>query len=466
MKEIYKVRQITISILDENTHEIVKEVSCDFGIIKEKEGILFLETHIFKDDDFAFFNHDTLGCLASAKMKSFNGIEIEAHQMAFVEMKTDECTVTFRCFSYITVKEEDRYYKYQKSIENKLLPNHLLRIDLWGLDLLVKANHNTQLVVANVPFEMHIDKDTQNDVMYAQFSYNEEFTHNILTVDLFDLFRNSFVGYLSLINGARVQIVKEYFNAFVRIYSYNRIENITRSYYTCGYTKLYPLSPILFEFDNYVRWSKVLNLNKFVHHLCTAQQVLDFEDRSFILILAFEGLCKQYLELQKDKVLHKIIPQHSFEQLKSKFLKTLNEYSDIDTESSNKIKDGINRLNDTNLATYKFRLILEDLKIEQTKEIKKLIKNVRSTLVHEAKLQEYADYQLLSELIREIILRIINSKVRRHSYFATKVFIGDPPNLSYADYIKKYKLSIDEPAIISEYDERIRLRCFENPVKS
>ena len=261
-----------------------------------------------------------------------------------------------------------------------------------------------------------------------------------------------------MINGARVQIVKEYYNGYLRLYSFNKIENLSRSYYACGNAKVFYPSPILFEFDNYVRWNNALQLNKFVHHLCTAQQVIDYEDRSFILILVFEGLSKQYLELRKSKIAQKIISKESFEQIKLDFVKNLNHHPEIDPESSQKIMNGFGRLNDVNFATYKFRLILDDLGIKRNKDIKKLIKNVRSTLVHEAKLKDYSDYQLLSELIRELILRLINSNVERYSQLASNIIVGDLPKKSYSEYKKEKEISIDNDEIISKFDERIKLR--------
>lgn len=458
LKEIYRVRKITVSLLDWTTHKVCKMVPCEFGVIKEKEGILFLEAHVFENEDFALFNYENLGCYASAKMYTFNNIKIEASYMAYVGMSTDECTITFQCYDYITINEEDSFYSYQKSLGEEHNQSQLLRIDFWGLDLLINKHLKTQLMVADAPFDMQLAYDKGKSLYYATFSYNEKVAHNTLSLDLFDLFRDSLVGYLSLINGARVQIVKEYYNGYLRLYSFNKIENLSRSYYACGNTKVFCPSPILFEFDNYVRWNNALQLNKFVHHLCTAQQIIDYEDRSFILILVFEGLSKQYFELRKSKIAPRIISKESFEQIKSAFVENLNSHPEIAPESNQKIMDGFCRLNDVNFATYKFRLILDDLGIEQNKEIKKLIKSVRSTLVHEAKLNEYSDYQLLSELIRELILRLINSNVERHSHFTSNIIVGDTPKKSYSEYKKEKDISIDNDEIISKFDERIKLR--------
>ena len=78
MKELYKVRKIKLSLLKRVSHERYKDIECEFGIIMDGCGILYLETHIFNDEDFALFNYDSLGCPASAKMSSFDDIKQES----------------------------------------------------------------------------------------------------------------------------------------------------------------------------------------------------------------------------------------------------------------------------------------------------------------------------------------------------------------------------------------------------
>ena len=148
MKEIYKVRKITVSLLDWTTHKVCKMIPCEFGVIKEKEGILFLEAHVFDSEDFALFNYENLGCYASARMYSFNNIEIEASYMAYVRMSTNECTITFQCYNYIKINEEDSFYSYQKSLGEEHNQSQLLRIDFWGLDLLINK-HLSKILLQN-----------------------------------------------------------------------------------------------------------------------------------------------------------------------------------------------------------------------------------------------------------------------------------------------------------------------------
>ena len=112
MKELYKVHEISISLLDRTTHEPFLDIPCEFGIILEKEGGLFLETHIFKNEDFDYFNYNNLGCYASATMFSFDDVKIEVPYMAFTESSGKEHTVIFRCLDYIDIHEEDLFYSY------------------------------------------------------------------------------------------------------------------------------------------------------------------------------------------------------------------------------------------------------------------------------------------------------------------------------------------------------------------
>lgn len=459
MKELYKVHEITISLLDRTTHEPFLDIPCEFGVILEKEGILFFETHIFNHEDSSKFNYESLGCPASAKMYSFDGIEIEAPFMAFTKKTTKESTVFFRCFDYIKIHEEDVLYAYQKSEEPEMKPSQLLRVDLWGLDLLITPQLSTSLIVSEAPFEMKICSDEDSCVTYLQFPCNKDVAHNTLTEDLFKSFRYSLVGYLSLINGARVQITKEYYNGFVKLFSYNRIENTRCSYYACGNAKVFRPFPILYEFDNYIRWNKILDLNKFIYHLCSAQQEINYEESAFILILVFEGLSKKYLDIHNEDVVSRIIiPKDSFEKIKKDFNEIVNKHNEISAIDITRFKEAINRLNDAGLATFKFFLILDELNIQRTKEIVNLIRKVRPTLVHEADVKEYSDYVLLSELIREIILRLICSKVERHSDLEENIILGEAPNLSFNNFIEEKKLTAKEDPIFDELDPRIKLR--------
>lgn len=193
--------------------------------------------------------------------------------------------------------------------------------------------------------------------------------------------------------------------------------------------------------------------------MCSAQQEINFEESAFILILVFEGLCKKYIDIHdKEVVSRKIIPNDTFEKIKKDFNEIVDEHKDIPAIDITRFKEAINRLNDAGLATYKFYLILDELNIQRSKEIVNLIKKVRPTLVHEAEVKDYSDFVLLSELIREIILRLICSTVERHSDLEKKVILGEAPNLSFHKFIEKNKLTAKVDPVFDEFDPRIKLR--------
>ena len=462
MKELYKVRKISISALDSESEPTCINLTCEFGTIIEEGGILFFETYVFDREIFqSLLEAKDFERNVKGYMITFDNIEIDIPLMTLIEITTHENKLTFKCIDHIIVKKENRCNPFQSPKGEASNPCQLLRVDFFGLELSVFPNDTIVLMVSDVPFDVKFGKDVKSEIFYAYFPTNMIATHNTLTEDLFSLFRESLVNYLSLINGASVQIVKEDFLGYSKFYSYNHVKNISCDCYLCGNIRSYRFSSILFEFDNYVRWNKHLNLNKFINHLCSAQQLLYAEDRAFILILVFEGLCKKYIGLlNKDRIPKNIISHEVFDTIKENFVEILKN-QEVASGSFEKLKAKIDNLNATNTATLKFRIILEDLNIQCTPKIKKLIKNVRSTLVHEAELKNFEDYQLLSELIREIILRLINSKSKRHSFFNKVVFGENEPRLSYPAYVEKYKLNIKDQKIISEYDERIKLRMFQ-----
>ena len=86
-------------------------------------------------------------------------------------------------------------------------------------------------------------------------------------------------------------------------------------------------------------------------------------------------------------------------------------------------------------------------------------------MVHDAVLRDYYDYVLLSELIREFILRLISSTIERHSEYKCQAIIGDAKNLSYSEHVAQYNLNVDDNVIFSQYDERIKLRIIKGEMK-
>ena len=195
-------------------------LTCEFGAIIEEEGILFLETYVFDEKTFQkIFKAKNLSHTFKGQMITFDNIEIEIPLMSLNEMTTHENKLTYKCIDYITVKREN-FCLSPLELKGEE-PNHgqLFRVDFWGLDLLLSSNNSTILIVSNIPFEIKFEKNNKEGNLYACFPTNKLVTHNTITDELFSLFRESLIGYLSLINGASVQIIKESYYGYFRIYS-------------------------------------------------------------------------------------------------------------------------------------------------------------------------------------------------------------------------------------------------------
>ena len=111
--ELYKVRKIHLSLQNDLQEHL--ELSSEFGVIVQDEGVIFLETHIFDDDSFSkIFDSDYLGGKSKATMITFGDLEVEIPFMALTDMSTEENKIRFKCFDYILVKKEDPIYEFQK----------------------------------------------------------------------------------------------------------------------------------------------------------------------------------------------------------------------------------------------------------------------------------------------------------------------------------------------------------------
>ena len=98
MKELYKVRKISISALDSESEPTCINLTCEFGTIIEEGGILFFETYVFDREIFQSlleakdFEHNVKGY-----MITFDNIEIDIPLMTLIEITTHENKLTFKC---------------------------------------------------------------------------------------------------------------------------------------------------------------------------------------------------------------------------------------------------------------------------------------------------------------------------------------------------------------------------------
>lgn len=96
MKELYKVRNLSLSVLDSESEPTCMNLTCEFGAIIEEEGILFLETYVFDEKTFQnIFKAKNLSHIFKGQMITFDNIEIEIPLMSLNEMTTHENKLTY-----------------------------------------------------------------------------------------------------------------------------------------------------------------------------------------------------------------------------------------------------------------------------------------------------------------------------------------------------------------------------------
>ncbi len=298
----------------------------------------------------------------------------------------------------------------------------------------LKRDHSTaNLVHKRFPYSQTYYKlsETDDDVIVEFTKENS----NRLTYDHFLEIKHYYVSALSFINGAEVRIKKECYGSYYSIgkidaekvvtYSFKKIDNRR-------YNSYIPINDpfhrgenvlskfLMFNFDNFIDWCEKIDLKSIIFYLNNSEQTKSLEEKVFIQIIAFERLTTMYVEFLGDK--EEFLPKKTdFDPIK----KELNEIIDLNKDkfgnAYNTVKSKIGNLNQIkrHSTTDKMYKIINDYNIPITPKIEKLIDVVRHKTVHRGDIGEGQEgvttFYLLDELIREIILRMVEYNGKRKS---------------------------------------------------
>ena len=280
---------------------------------------------------------------------------------------------------------------------------------------------------------------TEVDSLRKEKNLKLRFTEETLEYSEYLKFKDDLICFLSLINGAEVAIRREVYGsefapAHTSIHSFKNVDNQKYSSYIPVNSPFHSGEEIipflfLFCFDNYRKYNKILDLNYTVRFLCNATQASSIEQSFITLIVAFERLASFASQIIEKKLL---LETGEFKKLKDRLI---NEIDKLESEAIeflnseekaersrayNKFKNKICSLNNTDkIAQNKFEQLIEYGNINLTPEIKNIIIKVRNESIHEGNIGEWPDslknYFVLVELLRDIILNLINYKKVRDS---------------------------------------------------
>jgi hypothetical protein len=239
-----------------------------------------------------------------------------------------------------------------------------------------------------------------------------------MTYEKFCEIKTNYLYALSFLNGAEVKIRKVCTGSYYTVGKTDSEIVITYSFKKLNHLKFNKYIPLnnpfnrgdkilnqlfVFCFDSFTEWNKKIDLNTIIFYLNNSEQAKSIDERVFIQMIAFERLpIKNELFAVLDK--HKMEFGHAYEIVKSKI-------------------GNINQIKRLSTKEKMFKLI-QDVKIPISPAIENLVNNVRNKTIHKGDIgtgkEGIINFYLLDELIREIILRLINYNGKRESIILLK----------------------------------------------
>lgn len=445
-KEFFRIKEGSLS--DDKI-----KIPVDFGIISIIEGIFYCDFYINESYDLdAFMVGDkTLWereFNVTAITVDYEDLEID--RLLFRKITPHKYQVRMQCLGKLLRRKKENFPDLDNNEEACIhyIEFEGLELDFTDLTYLNKIRNDNkvndfkdwerdhtklELVYKKIPIEHTIYKDPDSDKLVAQF-YNKDYFK--LTYKDYLKIKRQYVRLLSFVNGAEVQVRKE---CTGRSYTIGKIDSQEVIYYSfttinnLRFNKYLPLKDPFFlnhgilhkifknNFIKFCQWDEKLGLTTIIFLLNNAQQSQSIEGKFFIQIIAFERLTTLYSEHLNEKDEH-YPNSENFREVKEQFFKVLDNNKEAFGPYYNLAKSKLGNLNLVQKlsTTAKMYRILEDYNIEVTDEIRKIIEVVRHKTVHRGDIGEnfgdmLLNFNLLDELIREIILRMIDYKGVRNN---------------------------------------------------
>lgn len=434
------------------------EIPLDFGIISIKNGIFYCDLYINENYDLdKILSNDKTLWEREFKIKAItvDYEDIEVDRLFLRKITPHKHHVKMQCLGKLIRRKK-------QNIPNRSTQKEpcIFYIELEGLELdfanvtyfsktrneqkvndfkdWAKDHTKIEFMYEKFPIEHTIYKDPNSNKLVGQF-HNKE--HYKLTYDNYLKIKRQYIRLLSFVNGAEVQIRKECTGCSYTIgkidsqevvyYSFATINNLRFNKYLPLKNSFLPSHNILNQifnenFINFRQWDERLGLTTIIFLLNNAQQSQSMEGKFFIQMIVFERLTTLYSEYLNEKEEH-YPDAEIFKDIKGQFFEVLNNNKKAFGPYYDLTKSKLGNLNLVKKlsTTAKMFKILVDFDIEITDEIRQIIEIVRHKTVHRGDIGENFDdmllnFNLLDELIREIILRMIKYKGVRNSKLLLK----------------------------------------------
>jgi len=429
-----------------------------FGRVEYSEGYFEIEIFYESESDIGKILNKQNYKKYFDTSSSIRGIDKDGSHYLLTE--TEFLTLSQKPIGYSKLRSFGYIRKFPKEITDYIIPEDSLiyHLDLEGLEIyfesktaLVEKEALTSKEISTtyafsyttIPFMVRTGNFGSKAGQLLKFTKNQENDNIILSFECnmrpidkmkyteYNKFSHDLNNYLSFINGANVYLRKEYLGKsssinsieteIVTIYSYPEYKKSGQNNYLPirdefkrGKHQLYHL---MMSFQNYRDENENYNLNKIVDLLNDTNNSMTLNQRFYCLIIALESISKSYIKtVEKEK--NVMIENEGIENLIEDFKISLQNRSHQinDPDLVRKLTNWVGGLNKVRRnSVYKIIKLLDQLEIEITPEIDKLINVFRHTSVHEGEFgktsaSRFNNYLLLDKLLRDIILNIIRFK--------------------------------------------------------
>jgi hypothetical protein len=465
MKEVYRIKKGNLSIQSTN-------IPFDFGLVFEEDGIFYFDFYVAEHFDLlSFMNNEEKIYLKdnfSMKANTDKNNELEATELTLRNITPHQSFIKMQSYGFIKHTEVKENYGQNETEDKEDKKQTLFYLEIEGLKMQytdltktikarggVKINeyndwekdHTSAVLIYNSPTKIGCNNfkftffpcESGNNI-YVELPNYLDNGQNVLYYEVYKEFKMDLIFFLSLFNGAEVAIRKEFIGGFYNIGKVNSQTIINYSFKNIkneSYNKYIPLNNPFNEgdhilgyafihcFNSFVLENKKLDLNSIIFYLNGAEQAGSIQEKFFIQIIAFERLSQKYVESIENSDSF-IIDDTTYKPIKDELLLVLSKYrkgefKNVIDNLKGKIGD-LNKVKRTS-TEYKFKQLFEYAKIKITPEIQIIIDETRHKSVHHGEIGQGNDgvknYLVLDELLRDIILNIINydrARISRYRY--------------------------------------------------
>jgi len=465
MKEVYRIKKGNLSIQSTN-------IPFDFGLVFAEDGIFYFDFYVAEHFDLlSFMNNEEKIYLKdnfSMKANTDKNNELEATELTLRNITPHQSFIKMQSYGFIKHTEVKKNYGRDETEDKEDKKQTLFYLEIEGLKMQytdltktikarggVKINeynnwekdHTSAVLIYNSPTKIGCNNfkftffpcESGNNI-YVELPNYLDNGQNVLYYEVYKEFKMDLIFFLSLFNGAEVAIRKEFIGGFYNIGKVNSQTIINYSFKNIkneSYNKYIPLNNPFNEgdhilgcafthcFNSFVLENKKLDLNSIIFYLNGAEQAGSIQEKFFIQIIAFERLSQKYVESIENSDSF-IIDDTIYKPIKDELLLVLSKYrkgefKNVIDNLKGKIGD-LNKVKRTS-TEYKFKKLFEYAKIKITPEIQIIIDETRHKSVHHGEIGQGNDgvknYLVLDELLRDIILNIINydrARISRYRY--------------------------------------------------